>query len=100
MKSTEHKTTMLDVMRFLLDGPQYADDIGAHFWPDKIGYGPARGGPSSCAVAATWLLSRMHHKGLVEKQRFEDLPNYRKWFLTDKGHEQLRAAAPRGEERA
>lgn len=90
MKRTEHKTTMRDVLMFLLDGPQYAEDIGAHFWPDKIGYGSPNGGPSSVAVAASWLLGRMCAKRLVEKQWNRDRQRFGPWEITTQGLQYLR----------
>lgn len=88
MKPTEYKTTMRDVATFLLDGPRLAHDIGAHFWPDKCGYGPSHGGPSAVAVSASYLLGRMRIRGFVE-QSWPD----RRWYLTDEGHAFLRKAS-------
>jgi hypothetical protein len=65
--------------------PSYALNGGI----DKIGYGSPRGGPSSVAVAASWMLGRLAAKGLVQK-RFERQANHGRWFLTDAGHAFLR----------
>ena len=90
MKHTEHKTTFADVLAFLeLNGPQYAEDIGAHFWPDKIGFGSPNGGPSSVAVAASWMLGRMRVSELVEKQ-WQKWSGPAPWEITNKGREYLR----------
>jgi len=93
MKASEHKTTMRDVMLFLLDGPKLAEVIGEHFWPDKVGFGPPRGGPPSVAVSAAYLLGRMRVRGYVDKRLDQRESNYAKWFLTDRGHQYLRETA-------
>lgn len=89
MKATEHKATFDDCLAYLsLNGPSFAEEIGAHLWPDKVGYGPARGGPPSCAVAASWMLGKMRRAGLVETYQAKRT-NYRKWVITVKGEERL-----------
>lgn len=89
MKKSEHKTSTLEVLQFLLDGPARAEDIGAHFWPDKVGMGPSRGGPASVAVAASRFLGRLRQKRYVA----QEWDGWRKWYLTDGGHEFIRKHA-------
>lgn len=42
-----------------------AESVGEELWPHLIGQGPMTGGPSSCAVAATFQLKRLEHAGKV-----------------------------------
>lgn len=73
MKKSEHKTTMLDVLRFISQPNPItslrhsAANIGEYFWPDKASHGPSRGGPSSCAVSASYLLGKLRKRKLAEK---------------------------------
>lgn len=90
MKPSSHKTTMLDVLAFLVDGPQPAWKIGERFWPDKCRYGPSRGGPDSASVAASYLLGRMARRGWVEHYFDRSKTNYSLWQVTDEGHKKLR----------
>lgn len=49
--------------------PVHASDLGGELWPHLDGRGPSRGGPSSCAVAATYMLSKLRARGEVEQLR-------------------------------
>lgn len=42
-----------------------AEKVGEKCWPHLVGQGSSNGGPSSCAVAATFQLKRMEKAGLV-----------------------------------
>lgn len=89
MKRSEYKVTTLDVLRVLADGPQFAENVGAACWPDKIGFGPSRGGPASVAVSASYMLGRLRKSGLVEQSLDRRVSNYARWSLTTKGQEYL-----------
>ena len=45
-----------------------AEKVGEELWPHLIGRGPVTGGPTSCAVAATFQLSKLEHAGKVESK--------------------------------
>lgn len=47
--------------------PFRAEDLGGRLWPHLDGRGPSRGGPSSCAVAATYMLGKLRRRGEVEQ---------------------------------
>ena len=84
MKKTSHRTNEREVLMFLnQNGQVSADQIGAHFWPDKTGYGPSRGGPGSHAVAAAWMLGKMRRKGLVFQNR------HGQWEVTEAGRQAI-----------
>lgn len=84
MKASQHRVTGLDLLKLLCDGDQSAENLGATLWPDKIGYGPARGGPGSCAVSASYLLGKLRKRQLVG----QDFKRHR-WYITDAGRKHL-----------
>jgi len=49
--------------------PVRAESLGGDLWPHLDGRGPSRSGPSSCAVAATYMLGRLRARGQVEQLR-------------------------------
>ena len=46
-----------------------AEQVGSSLWPHLIGRGPVTGGPSSCAVAASFQLRKLEHAGKVKSAR-------------------------------
>ena len=47
--------------------PISAAELGGRLWPHLDGRGPARGGPSSCAVAASYALGKLRQRGKAER---------------------------------
>ena len=58
------RVTQADILAAVKDW-RTAEDVGESLWPHLIGRGPVTGGPSSCAVAATFQLSKLEHAGKV-----------------------------------
>ena len=61
------RVTVADILARCKDWAT-AEEIGWDLWPHLRGRGPVTGGPSSCAVAATFQLSKLEHAGKVRSR--------------------------------